>query len=136
MSATQSSDPFSIFDSVPSPTSSEAPPATLNPFDPLSSSAAADEKKSSSASSGLDLMARISGWGAENHHASPPPSSSPCVDPSTAPLVAAPTMNTNVMGGHKGATIDISDEVVAQAHAEFEATKDILDKYEHTTSSS
>lgn len=124
-------DPLAIFGDVVSANndpqdpseSSQVQVCNANPFDPLGGSQSGKHDEEDAAAP-LDLMSQISSWGAQNHH-----------EEKESTAVVSPTPDdkqvakTNVMSTASNA-ITLSDDLVAQAHAEFEATEDTLRKFE------
>ena len=139
---THENDPLAIFNqtdtSAHSDNHASSSSSSSNPFDPLGAGGSQSSLKSPEKSSGgggddnsgpLDLMSQISNWGAQNKD----PSSSEEQESKTAKEAAphSPTSTKNVMATKQGA-ITLSDDLVAEAHREFEATKDALEKFEQS----
>ena len=121
--ATANTDPFAVFAAAADASESNDSHASQNPFDPLGAAAPAD-KKASSGADPLDLMSQISSWGAENHTEDETKKEEPA-----AATPVSPTSNKNVMATKAGA-IELSDDLVAEAHRAFEATEDQLRKFD------
>ena len=99
-----------------------------NPFDPLGSSQSnLSQQQSSTSDAPLDIMSQISSWGAENHHQEEGEKATQEETKPEPPV--SPTTKANVMVT-KSDAIELSDDLVAEAHREFEATEDKLRKFE------
>jgi hypothetical protein len=133
--ADTSNDPLAIFSSEPAsnaaPSGSSPAGGSVNLFDPLGGSqpsGKADKNATAPPADPLDLMSQISSWGATNNHATDAESSQPAAQEDKAEE-SEPKFNASVMATKKNA-IDLSDDLVAEAHREFEATEKQLKIFE------
>jgi hypothetical protein len=129
------SDPLDIFAETPvnaePTTDNSASHVSNNPFDPLGGSQSSlsnnNDKVATSSKDPLDLLSQISSWGAQNKDASAADEKEKQTEEETP---VSPTMQkANVMATKENA-LELSDDLVAEAHKEFEATEDQLRKFE------
>ena len=101
-----------------------------NPFDPFGagSTPSSPTKQSDSNNAPLDLLSQINSWGAQNHAQDDASKQ----NNEEKPVETAPKANVMVT---KSNAIELSDDLVAEAHREFEATEDKLRKFEQEQSS-
>lgn len=128
-------DPLAIFASAPAsnaaPSGSSPAGGSVNLFDPLGASQPPSNNGNNAAAPSadpLDLMSQISSWGATNNHGTEAESGQPGAQEAKTEE-AQPKFNTNVMATKKNA-IELSDDLVAEAHREFEATEKQLKIFE------
>lgn len=138
--AAMTEDPLSIFDemidnAVAHDQGGENQATSGNLFDPLvfdgnSSNADSDANNNGD---GLDLLSQIASWGAENKDPAAEEQDQE-IDTSTTTeketTTTTTTPNANVMAATDDKAIELSDDLVANAHQEFEATADKLAEFE------
>lgn len=131
MSTETNSDPLDIFAEAPtSEDRSESSNSNLsaNPFDPLGGSQAslsAEKTTASESNEPLDLISQISSWGAQNKDTE----AETKAEKQPKEPVSPTTHKANIMATKENA-LELSDDLVAEAHREFEATEDQLRKFE------
>ena len=124
-------DPLNIFAAPAAEDHSESShvSSASNPFDPLGGASQSSSPSSASESTAeaapLDLMSQISSWGAQNKDET----TATAASSDEHPVPVSPTTNKNVMAKAANA-IELSDDLVAQAHQEFEATEAKLAAFE------
>lgn len=107
----------------------------FNPFDPLADASPKKDdddnnNKTASTNNGqVDILSQISNWGAENKSEEEEQQQRRPVEEPTTSSSPQDDVDPNVMTTEEDA-LDLSDDLVSQAHHEFEATQEKLARFE------